>query len=400
MKKKFKILVRKFEPFVRITEKFWRQYKELSGVDMDLELIALPLPELHASILSGDFDIAHVNTDWLTECWTDGVLENLAPYIEKTSPQDYPEGWHKSLLKLQAFDNGIAGIPFHDGPECLIYRKDLFEAKHEREKFYKEYGVELRPPQNWDEFVRTARFFNRPEQGMYGTLFALYPDGHNNIFDFALQLWSRGGSLTAKDGRIILDTPEAYEALSFYRSLINSDFVHPKSRELESIGACWAFARGEVAMMVNWFGFATMGEAVEGSAVKGKVDIGAVPSGKDRNPVSLNVYYTWSISAKSKNKRVAYDYICNAVTAENDKVLPFMGAVGCRRSTWTDPDVNELINYYHRMEEIHGYANTLPRSRVWHRISEIIDAMVLDVINTDKPVPEILKQAQQKIDSL
>jgi len=400
MKKRFKILVRKYEPFVRVTEKFWRQYAELAGVDMNLDLIALPLPELHASIVEGNFDVAHVNTDWLTECWTDGVLEDLAPYIGKSPPQDYPEGWHNSLLILQTFDDGIAGIPFHDGPECLIYRKDLFEDQHECEMFYTEYGLKLKPPKTWDEFVRVAQFFNRPGQGMYGTLFALYPDGHNNIFDFTLQLWSRGGSLTTKNGRIVLDTPEAHEALCFYRSLINSDFIHPKSRELESIGACWTFARGEVAMMVNWFGFATMGEAVEGSNVKGKVDIGPVPSGKDREPVSLNVYYTWSVSAKSKNKEIAYDFICNAVRADNDKVLPFMGVVGCRRSTWADPDVNALINYYHRMEEIHRYASTLPRLKDWHNISEIIDAMVLDVINTDKPVTEILEQAQQQIDIL
>ena len=125
-----------------------------------------------------------------------------------------------------------------------------------------------------------------------------------------------------------------------------------------------------------------------------------MPSGKDHEPVSLNVYYTWSVSAKSKNKKIAYDYICNAVTAANDKVLPFMGVVGCRRSTWADPDVNELINYYHRMEEIHRHANTLPRLKDWHNISEIIDAMVLDVINTNKPVSEILEQAQQQIDFL
>ena len=32
--------------------------------------------------------------------------------------------------------------------------------------------------------------------GRYGTVFAAFPDGHNTLYDFALQLWSRGGELT------------------------------------------------------------------------------------------------------------------------------------------------------------------------------------------------------------
>jgi multiple sugar transport system substrate-binding protein len=126
---------------------------------------------------------------------------------------------------------------------------------------------------------------------MYGTLFALYPDGHNNIFDFALQVWSRGGTLTDERNNILLYSHESVEAMKFYRDLVNSPFIHPNSRDLESIGASWTFARGEVAMMVNWFGFATMCETVEGSRVKGNVDICAVPhSAECSEQVSLNVY--------------------------------------------------------------------------------------------------------------
>ncbi len=63
-----------------------------------------------------------------------------------------------------------------------------------------------------------AAFFNRPDEGLYGTLFALYPDGHNNIFDYALQVWSRGGELTDDSGNIMLDSSEAVKAMEAYRS--------------------------------------------------------------------------------------------------------------------------------------------------------------------------------------
>ena len=49
-----------------------------------------PLPELHTAILTGDFDVAHVNTDWLAECWSKGCLD-LAPYVVSDPPENYPK---------------------------------------------------------------------------------------------------------------------------------------------------------------------------------------------------------------------------------------------------------------------------------------------------------------------
>lgn len=398
--KKMKILCRKNEDFENVVRLMWKKYTEIYG-DAELELVPLHLPELHAAILEDDFDIAHVNTDWLTEAWEKGVLENLDKYVAEKPPQDYPQGWPDALLKLQTFENGLAGIPFHDGPECLIYRKDLFSDPEERRAFKQEYGYELAPPSTWDEFKNAAEFFNRPDKGMYGTLFALYPDGHNNIFDFALQVWSRGGSIEDDNGRVTLNTEKAAEAMEFYRSLVKSSFVHPKSRDMESIESSRAFARGEAAMMVNWFGFATMCETTDGSRVKGKVDIAAVPHAEGiKDPVSLNVYYTWSISSESANKKEAWDFITNAVTRENDINLPLMGAIGCRKSTWYDERVNSVIPYYSRMEEIHSYAKTLPRTAKWHDVSVIIDELMTKVNSSEEPVGDILSRAQEKIDRL
>jgi multiple sugar transport system substrate-binding protein len=135
--------------------------------------------------------------------------------------------------------------------------------------------------------------------------------------------------------------------------------------------------------------------------VKGKVDICAVPHSTDYNKqVSLNVYYTWSVSSKSKNKQLAYDFICNNVTKENDLLLPLMGGIGCRRSTWVHPKINEIIPYYSQMESIHKYARTLPRTPWWHGISKIIDNMVIEIIGTQRNVEEILQEAQQKVNEL
>ena len=71
------------------------------------------------------------NTDWIFDAVNSKAVENLSPLISQNPPQNYPEGWHHSLLHLQEINNQVYGLPFHDGPECLIFRKDLFENKTE-----------------------------------------------------------------------------------------------------------------------------------------------------------------------------------------------------------------------------------------------------------------------------
>jgi multiple sugar transport system substrate-binding protein len=119
---------------------------------------------------------------------------DLAPLIKANPPQDYPEGWTPSLLHFQLFDGHIIGLPYHDGPACFIYRKDLFADPAEQATYRAQTGASLQVPTTWPEFQQVARFFTRPQDNLYGTVFAAYPDGHNTVYDFCLQLWTRGGA--------------------------------------------------------------------------------------------------------------------------------------------------------------------------------------------------------------
>jgi multiple sugar transport system substrate-binding protein len=135
--------------------------------------------------------------------------------------------------------------------------------------------------------------------------------------------------------------------------------------------------------------------------VRGCVDVAAIPHADSHpDPVSLNVYYVWSISPESQHQDLAWEYLRHCVTKENDVILTMAGGIGCRRSTWSDPRVNEVIPYYRRMEEIHRYASTLPRTPAWHSISRVIDQLVIDTIDTDRPVGAILEGAQARVDAI
>ena len=403
----FRIAVRKFDAFESAIDKIWASYCEETACNFKLEAVPFDLHPLYDTILkeegleNGDWDVALINTDWITEAYTSNSVEDLTPYIKKNPPQDFPVGWSRSLLCKQEFDGKTIALPFHDGPECLIYRKDLFESVEEGVAFYKEHGKQLQIPKTWDDLIEVAEFFNRPEDGLYGTTFAAYPDGHNTVFDFCLQLWTRGGDLFDSNKKIKINTQQAIEGMEFYRkALQNTAAIHPDSRDFDSVKAGMAFANGNLAMMVNWFGFASMCEVLEDSKVKGKVDVANVPAGIHGDGVSLNAYWMYVIGNGSTQKDLAYDFIKFAVNAENDKLLTLEGGIGCRKSTWHDIRVNQTVPYYHKLEKLHENTRSLPRKSNWSEIAEVIDQLVLQVINTSIDIKIILNEAQDKINSI
>jgi len=402
-----KIAVRKFGPFESAMQKLWTGFCAETGCTLKAEMVPMDLDDLHAAILekdglkNGEWDIAHVVTDWLYEAWTSNAIENLQPYIAQNPPENYPLGWSSSLLGMQQFGEAIAGLPFHDGPECLIYRKDLFTDSKEIKRFHELHGKPLQPPATWDDFKIIADFFYRPEDNLYGTVFAGLPDGHNTVFDLCLQLWTRGGNLTDDSGLINVDTQAALEGLIYYRDILrNKKAVHPQIMQYESVQAGMAFARGEAAMMVNWFGFASMCEVIDESQVKNKVDITNIPHSEGNESASLNVYWLYTIGSGSKHKQIAYDFIRHATSARNDKLLTLEGGIGCRISTWVDGGINAIIPYYHKLEQLHLVARSLPQKANWSQIAKIIDHLVLQAINTDQPVEQLLREAQQQISQL
>src|SRR5690606_1654692 len=322
----------------------------------------------------------------------------LDDFVQTAPPEDYPNIWSNSLTGLQNFNGNLYGLPFHDGPECLVLRKDLFENKEEQRRFQERYGKALEVPKTWDDFLKVADFFTRPEDNLYGTVFAGYPDGHNAVFDFCIQLWSRGAELSVGDKPIQLDQPAAVASLDFYRALFQKQTcLHPQSTTYESVQAGQAFARGEVAMMVNWFGFASWAQIDDASAVKGKVDVAPIPAVKTAVSPSLNVYWLYAIPAGSRHKELAYDFIRFAVSKANDKLLTLEGGVGCRYSTWHDVEINETIPFYNKLAELHETARTLPRLANWPQIAHIIDETVTGAIQTDRSSLSLLEKAQKKI---
>jgi multiple sugar transport system substrate-binding protein len=400
-RKTFRVAIRKFDPFASAIQKQWADFQAAEGGGMELEGVSLDLHPLYDSLFeqgglkNGEWDVAFLPSDWFAQAYEEQAVLDLSQDLKSDPPEGFPGAWTDNLLRLQQFDNTVLGLPYHDGPECLIYRKDLFDSPREQAAYESLYGTPLGIPRNWHEYHQIARFFQRPDEGLFGTVFAAFPDGHNTVYDFCLQLWTRGGELFDSAGKIQFNTPEAVRALEFYRAILNdTSAVHPGSREFDSVKSGLTFAGGEIAMMVNWFGFASLAQTFDASKAKGHVDIAPIPGDPGGSPVSLSVYWILSVAAGSQHPEIAYRFLRHCASARMDKLLTLEGGIGCRKSTWEDPDVNAVIPFYQKMSSLHQVARELPKRSDWNALAARIDRLVLDAINTDRPISELVKQHQ------
>lgn len=400
----FRIAVRKFGPFEEAIRAQWDAFEQNVSTGLTLEMVPLDLQPLERALFEsrgmshGEWDAAFVATDWIAAMEEQGCAVDLTPYLESDPPPDYPEGWSPSLLRLQQIDGKILGVPYHDGPECLMYRHDLFGDPELRGRFFEQHGRELAPPITWAEFHQIARFFHRPAGRLYGTVFAAFPDGHNSVYDFLLQLWTRGGELTDLAQQIRLTTPEAEDALTFYRAILrDADAIHPESAHLDSVGAGLRFAAGEVAMMVNWFGFATHAHVSPESSVRGLVDVAHIPRGEGGQSASLNVYWILAMPSGTPHREIAWKFLRHTQTPAMDKLTTTNHAIGCRLSTWKDPGVQATIPFYDKLETLHHHAHEIPQRSDWPRIANIIDKLVTRAITTEIPIRTLLQEAQASL---
>lgn len=405
---KLNLIYRTFDGFARAFEQQAASFRQ-ARPDVEFNLQPLDPEPLYErmvqqqGVMGSDWDIMLILTDWLPQLMKMGGLVRLNEYLEKSPPPDWAAGWSESLRGLQRdAAGGIYGMAYHDGPEMFMYRADLFENPAEQKAFQEQHGYPLRVPETWSQFREVAKFFTRPQQGLYGALIAGLNDGHNNVYDFFIHLWSRGGQLFDANWKPTFHNAIGREALQYYVDLILKDKVcPPKTLEYDSVASGVAYAAGEAAMMWNWCGFSAVAE-LPPSKIIGQNRVGLVPRGDGPNGrhMSLNIYWVLGIPRGSQQPDLAWEFIRHCNTPAMDKVTALAGGTGVRLSTWRDPEIQRQFNYYTAIEEVHKNVESPPRIPEYPALNEVFNQMQHAAVTGAKSVPQALEDAAQAAEKI
>ncbi|MEU5094983.1 extracellular solute-binding protein [Streptomyces sp. NPDC020996] len=341
------------------------------------------LRALQESVLrqDADADLLLVPADWLPGLAARGAITGLDSHLAGRQPQGWPDAWPASFLEGVSFSGHLWGLPFHDGPQLLFTRSDLYAAQG------------LTPPTTWAELAEHAALLHEPGR-CAGTVLAGAPDGHNNVYDFMVHLWRYGGDLFGDDG-VVLDGQPARRALSFMRDLVTT-VVDPRAHALDSADSGVEFAEGRVAVTVNWAGYAAL---AAGGAVAGRFDTAVAPAHDAGHPTTtVNAFWALAVGSRCDRPEVAWDYLCHVASPVMDRATSQAGASGVRRSTWTDPDILGRRPEYRLFAAAHAHSRPLPRIPRLMEVVEILNRLVDAVVWCGAEAGPALAEAHARIE--
>jgi len=254
-----------------------------------------------------------------------GWYADLNPFVKDTkkTPADYNlNDFFKGTLEVETVNGALVGIPLVTEQEIVYYRKDLFEQK----------GIKV--PTTMAELEAAAQKLHDPKNGFFGIV--MRGQGNPAVTQFSSFLYSMGGEFV-KDGKFVMDSPEAVKALQTYGNLLGK-YGPPNALTMHWQQASGVFAQGKAGMWVDANSLYLNVTDPAKSTVGDKVGFAMFPKGdKDALPYSIT---SWglSVAKSSKQQDAAWEFVKWATSKEIVLKTQAAGNPGARASVWDNPE--------------------------------------------------------------
>ena len=292
-------------------------------------------------------------------------------------------------------DGHFVGMPVWTNAEILYYRKDLFEDPANRAAFEKQYGYELAPPADWQQFADAAQFFT--DKGMFGT------DVKGAVETEWLATLMQAGAenmVLTPDGKADIDTPEALEALDFYAGLNTELKVSPPGAAQIDWGAAQnLYNQGETAMMRFWAHAYT--QIPDDSPAKGNTGVTVLPAGPAGSAAVPGAWYL-SIPNGTERTDQAEDFITFAYDHNDLSVNTSLGLAARKSALAQYQDKPGHENLEALIAALDAPATTpRPADEKWQQIVDtVLVPMLQKAVAPGADNKALLTDAQEQIEAL
>nr|WP_255561461.1 extracellular solute-binding protein [Pseudohoeflea sp. DP4N28-3] len=267
----------------------------------------------------GNYDIYSLDYNRLGDLAETGGIVNLDEYVAKHRPEwDDPEtgyvGGSQGVSLLNEYRGSVYGVSLDGDFQTWVYRTDLFEDSAEKAAFRDQYGYELQTPRTWKELDEIARFFHRPEEGLFGcTDLRNQGWGYTNWYQRYVSTGKPNRHLFGNDGQPLINSEEGVLATREYVDSL--DYHSP-----DAISWGWPeqygnMAAGGAAMTCAFSNLPKFldNPGNEGSKITGKLG-SMLPPGRvhDDDLVRRSVLWfslTASVSTQATHPEVAYLFL-------------------------------------------------------------------------------------------
>ncbi len=371
------------KPFRDLLDRFEREHPGMKVKDETLPSSTDEQHQFYAINLdsrSVDFDVLSLDVIWVPEFARAGWLRDLTDVL----PGGERNAFFPGPIEAVTYRGRMFAGPWYIDAGLLYYRKDLL----------KEYKRHV--PKTWQELVDTAKYITQREKGLYGFIWQgkQYEGLVCNALEF---IWSNGGEVL-KQGRPVLDSPQNAEALQFMRDLIAKNEITPPlvTTAIEE-PTRHLFGTGKVLFMRNW-PYAWNIFDKEGSSVRGKVGVTALPSFPGHERASTLGGWQLGVNRYSRDPEAAEKLVRFLASPAVQKDLALsVGYKPTRKALYRDADLLREQPFVAQLYRIFMKARPRPVTPYYPMITQVLQPEFSAVLAGIKAPGKALASAQKQV---
>ena len=375
------------------------EFEKETGIDVELEVVNYA--EMHTKLVpqlvarEGSYSLMVVDFYWVGEFFKAGWMMPLDDYIAADSFDTSP--YVPAMMDLVGQVDGVTYmLPFYNYAMGLLYRTDLLEDEANKTAFQEKYGMELKVPETWDEYMKQVEFFTK--DGMYGVVNqGLRPDPI--AMEWSNYLFANGGTYMDDTWTSTLTSDESVQALTDYKT--NLDNYGPVGAASFSFDEAFnVFAQGQAYSYITYNFFRAAADDASSSQVVGKNDIAPVPGVEPGKSGSLNGAWGWSIPKSSPNPDTAWKFLQWVESKDIATRRALAGGSPTRTDVFDDPDVLAKYPHMAALKELLLGSHNFPTFTYTPQFVEVLGRELSLAVTGDKEPADALAKAAEEFNEL
>ena len=370
-------------------------FKEKTGIDVQFEIMGYG--EMHPKMVpsltssTGSIDFMPVDFYWVGEFARAGWMQPLDEYIKKDNFDT--SVYFDSMMKLVGEVEGTTYmLPFYNYAMGLTYRKDLVADANHQKAFKDKYGIDLKEPTSWDEYMKQVSYFTKN-----GTEYGVVNQGSKAdpiAMEWSNYLYANGGRFHDENWHGELTSDAAKQALK--------DYIHNLQDHGPIGAASFSFdeafnvaAQGQAYSYITYNWFMPSYEDSSQSSVVGKMALAPVPGNG-----SLNGAWGWAIPTSSPNADAAWEFIKWVESPEIVAKRALMGGAPTRSDAFNNAEVLAKYPHYGALNNILATAKNFPVFTYTPQFVEVMGRELSKAVIGEKSIDDALATMNDELEAL
>ncbi|WP_280213751.1 ABC transporter substrate-binding protein [Nocardia cyriacigeorgica] len=328
----------------------------------------------HMRSKSSDYDVFAMDVPWTAEFAAKGWIQPLKDSFAIDTSALLPP-----TVASATYNNTLYAAPRNTNGGLLFYRSDLVPN----------------PPKTWDEMLGMCNIARENNIGCYAGQLKNYEGLTVNTAEV---INAYGGTFVGSDGKTpTVDSPQARAGLGKLVDAYKRGDIPPEAVTFTETESGAAFTQGKLMFLRSWP--STFGDAgSESSVVRDKFAVAPLPGESGIGASTLGGYNA-AISAFSKNKATALDFLRFLISEDAQHIVASGALPSVRESMYDDPALIAKMPYLPALKDSISNAVPRPVTPFYPAVSKAIRDNAFAALQGEKSVDDAIIGMQKGIEA-